>query len=94
MPSILTEFAYGNIAPNDQSFSKNSDFGQAMALVSRIEEKLLEKLNPEERELLVKLCDAQSEVNRLTALRNLLYGYKLGLTMTAEAFVTSGELVV
>ena len=93
MESILTEFAYGNISPNDQSFSKNSDFGQAMALVGRIEEKLLEKLNPEEHELLKKLCDAQSEVNRLTAVRNLLYGYKLGVTMTAEAFVTSKELI-
>jgi len=94
MQSILTEFAYGNISPNEQYFNKNSDFGQALALVSGIEDKLLDKLNAEEKELLTKLCDAQGEVNRLTAVRNLLYGYKLGVTMTAEAFVTSGELIV
>ena len=93
MPSILEEFAYGNICPQAQSFSKDSELGQTLALVSRIEEKLLTKLNAEEKDLLEKFIDAQSEVNRLTAVQNLLYGYRLGLVMTAEAFVTSGDLI-
>jgi len=92
MRSILEEFAYGNISPEVQSYSKSSELGQAMAVVGRLEEKLLARLNAEEKELLVKFADAQIEVNRLTAVQNLLYGYRLGVVMTAEAFVTSGDL--
>ena len=93
MHSVLEEFAYGNINPAAQSFTKHSEFGRAVALAAKLEEKLLEKQNAEEKELLEKLLDAQSEVNRLTAVKNLLYGYRLGVIMTAEAFVTGGELV-
>ncbi|MCL2352553.1 MAG: hypothetical protein FWC55_08490 [Firmicutes bacterium] len=34
----------------------------------------------------------QNEVNQLTAVDNLVYGYKLGVLMTAEAFMTSDGL--
>ena len=37
--------------------------------------------------------DAQGEVNELTVVENLIYGFKLGLIMTAEAFITSSDLV-
>ena len=39
MGSILEEFAYGNISPNDQSFNKNSKFGEAMRALTANEEK-------------------------------------------------------
>lgn len=68
MPSILEEFAYGNVSPGAQFFDKNSKYG--------------------------KVVDAQGEANRLTAVRNLMYGYKLGLIMTAEAFVGMDDLYV
>jgi len=93
MPSILEEFAYGNISPEAQFYAKNSEFGKAMALAGKLEEKLLEKLSAEEKEALEELMEAQGEINRLTAVKNLLYGYKLGIVMTAEAFVTSEDLV-
>jgi len=93
MKSILEEFAYGNISPEVQSVPRDSELGKAYALVSKLEEKLFEKANAEERETLEELMDAQVEVNRLTAVQNLLYGYKLGVVMTAEAFVTSEDLV-
>jgi len=93
MYSILEEFAYGNISPETQSFTKHSRFGQAVAAVASNEEKLFAKLNEEDKVLLEKLIDAQSEVNQLTAVKNLVYGYKLGVLMTAEAFVTGGEFI-
>jgi len=93
MRSILEEFSYGNISPESQYISRNSELGQATALTAKLEEKLLEKLNTEERETLEKFVDAQSEVNQLTAVTNLIYGYKLGVLMTAEAFITGGDLI-
>jgi len=49
--------------------------------------------NDEDRIIFQKYVDAQSEINQLTAAKNLIYGYKLGLLMTAEAFVTCGDLI-
>lgn len=94
MTSILEEFAYGNVCPQAQYFTKDSEYGRAMKLATRNEEKLLARLGAEDKEQLEKYIDAQGEVNRLTATKNFLYGYKLGLIMTAEAFVGRSDLVV
>lgn len=93
MKSILEEFAYGNISPEARSFKRNSPYGEAMHAVSGNEEKLLARLNEEDRLLFQKFVDAQAEVNQLTAVSNLIYGFKLGLMMTAEAFVTGESLI-
>ena len=93
MCSILEEFFYGNVSPEVQFFKKDSEYGEVMRVISRNEEKLLERLNEEEKEILQKFVDAQMELNRLTAIKSQIYGYKLGVIMTAEAFVTSGDLV-
>jgi hypothetical protein len=94
MKSILEEFAYGNISPEARSFKRNSPYGEAMRAVSGNEEKLLARLNEEDKLLFQKYVEAQAEVNQLTAVSNLIYGFKLGLMMTAEAFVTGESLIV
>jgi len=93
MRSILEEFAYGNISPEVQTFQRNSPYGQAIEAVAGCEEKLLNTLSGEEKDLFEKYVDAQGEVNQLTAVKNLIYGYKLGLLMTAEAFITGNDLI-
>jgi len=93
MRSILKEFAYGNITPGEQSYRKDSELGKVCTRVGKIEEELRGKLNAEEAELLEKFTDAYLELNGLTAVQNLLYGYRLGVIMTAEAFVTGGDLI-
>ena len=44
MQSILEEFAYGNVSPEAQFFKKDSKYGRTIELVSRIEQKLLDRL--------------------------------------------------
>lgn len=51
MRSILEEFAYGNVSPQAQYFDKNSKYGRAIELVAEIEEKLLDRLGAEDRDL-------------------------------------------
>ncbi len=92
--SILEEFAYGNISPEARFFRRNSEYGEAIRIVSGNEEKLLARLNEDEKILFQKYVNAQGELNRLTAVDNLIYGYKLGLIMTAEAFVGMDDLVI
>jgi len=92
MRSILEEFAYGNIPLEPQTCKRTSKLGKAMNIVCSTEEQLLNKLNDEEKNIFQKHVDAQIEVVHFTAVENLVYGYKLGLLMTAEAFITSSEL--
>jgi hypothetical protein len=92
MRSILEEFAYGNVSPEVQFFQKDSKYGRVTKLVSHIEEKLLDRLGADEKDLFQKYVDAQGEANQLTAVKNLVYGYKLGLIMTAEAFIGMDDL--
>ena len=92
MPSILEEFAYGNVSPEVQCFDKNSKYGRVLGLVTDIEQKLLDRLGADDKDLFEKYVDAQGEANQLTAVKNLIYGYKLGLIMTAEAFVGMDDL--
>ena len=93
MNSILEEFAYGNIVPQIQTFKPDSAFAEVMGTLTRNEEKLLNKLEGEDKNLFQKYRDTQGELNQLTAVNNLIYGYKLGLLMTAEAFVTKDDLL-
>ena len=94
MRSILEEFAYGNISPETQSFKRNSQYGRAMEVLRKNEEQLLAILNDDENSVFQKYIAAQGEINSLTAVKNLVYGYKLGVLMTAEAFITSDELII
>ena len=93
MKSILEEFAYGNISPEAQCFERNSAYGRAVKTLSDTEEKLLKRLGAEEKSLFEQFSSVQGDLNQLTAVSNLVYGYKLGLLMTAEAFFTSGGLI-
>ena len=93
MRSILEEFAYGNISAEAHFYNPNSRYGQAMGALSKNEEKLLESMNESEKEVFQKYIDDQGEVNELMAVRNMVYGYKRGLIMTAEAFLTNDNLI-
>jgi len=93
MQSILQEFFYGNISPEVQFIKKGSEYDKVMHVICCNEEKLLARLNKEEKEILQEYIDAQMELNSLTAVKSQIYGYKLGLLMTAEVFVTGRDLV-
>lgn len=93
MSSILEAFACGNISPQTQFFKGDSQYAKTIRTLSCIEETLMERLNEDDKILIQSYIDAQSELNRITAVDNLMYGYKLGLMMTAEAFVTSQALI-
>ena len=92
MGSILEEFAYGNVMPQVQACLRDSEYDRAVALAVRNEQKLLSRLGTEDKDLLQKYVDAQDELNQITAVKNLVYGYKLGLLMASEAFADKDKL--
>jgi hypothetical protein len=93
MRSILEEFAYGNVSPEPRFFKHGSRYDDEMRALVSNEDKLNARLVGEDKEAFEKFAEAQLEINRLTAMENFIYGFKLGLLMTAEAFVTSDDLI-
>ena len=92
MKSILEEFAYGNISMDVHTLKNDSRYVQAVNAASSCEKKLLIKLEEEDKIIFQKFIDAQNEVNQLIATQKFINGYKMGLLMTAEAFVKGGDL--
>ena len=93
MSSILEEFAYGNLSPEARLFKRGFQYEEVMRVLSGNEEKLLAVLREDERILFEKYKAAQGEWTKLTAVDNLIDGHKLGLMMTAEAFVGMDDLL-
>ena len=86
MKSILEEFAYGNINPNDGTIPKGSHYEIITNLISTIEQKLLTALDGETKELLIKFSSAHLEANTISNNDKFIYGYRLGVLMTMEVF--------
>ena len=93
MNSILEAFANRNITVEPQSCWRNPDYKEAIRLALQNREKLSEKLNEEEQELLEKYIDARTEEYIIENDDRFIHGFKLGLILTAEAFVTGGDLI-
>jgi len=93
MRSILEEFFYGNISPDVQPLKRNPAYNEALRVVVCNQKKLLAELSEGEKDLFEKYTDAQSEVDQLLGVESLIRGYKLGVLMTAEAFITGGDLI-
>lgn len=93
MSSILEEFAYGNLSPEVRFFRQDSEYGEVMRALAHSEEKLGARLSGEEKTWFESYVNTQGELNRLTAVSNLVYGFKLGLIITAEAFVGRDDLI-
>lgn len=94
MPSILEEFARGNILPEPRFFKKNSHYERAMQQLIDTEEKLFSVLNEQEKELLKTFSETQSEVSYLSGIDRFIYGYRLGVLITMEVFNGKDDLIV
>ena len=92
MASILEEFAYGNVSPHAQALTRDARYREATELMERIEQKLLNRLEADDRELFQTDLDAQDEADQFEFVGCFTYGFRLGLAMTAESFVRMDDL--
>lgn len=82
------------MSPGAGIFKQDAKYGRAIELVSRSEQKLLDRLGADGKDLFQKYIGMQGEVHQLTAVNNLVYGFKLGLMMTAETFIGMDSLYI
>ena len=92
MSSTIEELYYGNIPLSERDFKRNSEYAQVLKLVARNEEKLTETLTEAQKETFQKFKECTSELEGMTEVTTFTLGFKLGLRLTAESFITgSGD---
>ena len=74
MKSILEELWYGNIDPQVDATRDNKEVKNLLALMMQNREKLCEKLNDEEKEILEKYDDCINEMNAIIEKEVFAYG--------------------
>lgn len=79
---------YGNIPLSERDFKRNSEYAQVLKLVARNEEKLTETLTEAQKETFQKFKECTSELEGMTEVTTFALGFKLGLRLTAESFIT------
>ena len=78
---------YGNITPVERSFRRTGEYAHILQLVARNEEKLTETLTEAQKEIFEKFKDSMLEISSITEVAAFTLGFKLGLRLTAEAFI-------
>ena len=84
MRNTLEDLYYGNITPNAQDMAPNSELKRATDRVARFEKQLTEQLDETGQAVLAKLIESQQEIDSITAMENLILGFRLGVRMMAE----------
>jgi len=92
MPSILQEFAYGNINPNERPFTRNTEYERAYKALSDSEEKLLSALGENEKALYERYAAAQRDFSLIADMEQYVNGYKLGALMMMEIMAGKDEV--
>ena len=84
MGRILEAFAEGELHVIPSNEIQSLKHQKLFDKVCKLQEKLEEKLNSEEKELLDELMDAVAEENCCYAQDKFIRGYRLGALMTME----------
>ena len=91
MSSIIEDLYYDNIPLSERDFKRNSEYVHILQLAARNEEKLTETLTEAQKEAFGKFKDNTSELTSMTEITAFTIGFKLGLRLTAEAYVDSSD---
>ena len=87
MESIIEDLYYSNITPSEHGYRRTGEYAHILQLVTRNEEKLAETLTEAQKETFEKFKDGTSEISSMTEVTAFTLGFKLGLRLTAEAFI-------
>lgn len=94
MAGFIEEFYYGNIDPQARGIRKNSRLQKAMALLSKNEDLLTEKLTGEEKNLFLEYVNAWGEVLGTSEDDTFIVGFRLGAQFTYDTFVSTDTPLV
>ena len=85
MRDTLENLYFGKITPNEHDITPGSVLADAMDWAEQCEEKLTALLEGEEKTLLLRLLNAESEISRTMAMDNFILGFRLGMRIAIES---------
>ena len=83
----INELWYGNISPFEQCTRGDKRLKELLKLVVRNREELDGALTDKQKEKLEKFEDCMNEMHSITERDAFSYGFRLGVKLTAEAFL-------
>jgi hypothetical protein len=81
---LLENLYLGNLSPVDKGCLNNPKLRQLMDIAADNEEKLLELLKDEDRDLFVSFSEAQTDLNFITNQERYIDGFCTGLRLAIE----------
>ena len=96
---ILEDLFYGNISPIDKAFDRDSEYAKFIGIVADCEKKLAAFLEAlpgaeEQRHLLSRMMNAQSEIIQFSVYERFVEGFRLGAGLIVETFVCPRQSVL
>ncbi len=89
MRSLLEEFWFGNVYPQEQYTNRHPDVKELLRLMDKNRTKLTETLTEAQKEVLQKYDDACSEMSSIMERELFIYAFRLGGRFMVETL--SGE---
>lgn len=89
---ILEEFWYGNINPMERPFQRQRKFDKTFRLLTKNEEKLLENLNEQEKEVFEKYKACYDEMIQTTECQTFIKGFKFGARFVIACFENDSDI--
>ena len=85
---ILDELWYGNVSPFEQCTRGDKELKELIKLVVRNREELDGTLTDKQKETLERFEDCMNEMHSITEREAFSYGFRLGVRLMAEAFLS------
>ena len=88
MSSVLEDFYYGNIEPQELSTEITPKLKKKLSALVKKEEELTAMLPEKERELFVNYVNAHNEFSSIGNSDSFISGFRLGARFTYHTFIT------
>ena len=84
---LINELWYGNVSPFEQCTRGDKQLKELLKLMARNKEELDGTLTDKQKEILEKFEENMNEMHGITERDAFSYGLRLGIRLTAEAFL-------
>lgn len=88
MSSIIEEFYYGNIEPQELTTKITPKLKKKLSVLAKKEEELTVMLPEKERELFVNYVNAHNEFSSISNSDSFISGFRLGARFTYDTFIS------
>lgn len=86
--TLIEDLWYGNINPHVVILTDSKRYKHLLSLMARNRDELNETLTDKQSEVLEKYDSSVNEMHSLTEVEAFSYGFRLGMRMIIEVFVT------